>query len=146
MLSSCDPQSCEDVDCGPYKDCVGGDCVCPQGLEGDACEIYSYEKFIGNYQVSENCTTSTVQNPIYTLYITPGNQIDRIVFNNFNNSGLSVEGVINGVYLQIPEQTTGSFTIEGSGDYNTATNRITINYNLIQSTNSSACTAICTKQ
>jgi hypothetical protein len=146
ILTSCDPQSCEDIDCGPYKNCVNSECVCPQGLEGDACEIYSYEKYVGYYQVSENCTSTTAPpNGIYNITIIQGNDIDKIVFTNFNNSGLSVEGVINGNYLSIPEQNVGSFTVDGGGEYNPVTNSLTIEYNLTQGSNYSGCTAVYSK-
>ncbi|MDX2003161.1 MAG: hypothetical protein SFW35_12050 [Chitinophagales bacterium] len=143
LFSSCD-DACSTSDCGPYKECFNGECLCPQGFEGDACDIYSYEKYIGTYQVSENCTsTVTPANPPYTIYVTPGNQVDRIVLNNMSNLGLAVEAVINGNFLQIPAQTIGAYTIEGSGEYNSYTDRVTINFNVTQGSNYSGCTAIC---
>ena len=143
-LVSCDSDSCETIDCGPYKTCVNGICVCEQGLEGDQCQIYSYEKFVGNYQVSESCAASTF--PQGTQYVSDiiqdSRAIDRIYITQFANFGLTVEAVINGIYVTIPNQNQGSYNVEGSGEYNTATGRITIQYNLTSGSNSASCTAV----
>lgn len=38
ILAGCEPDLCENVDCGP-GDCLEGICECPEGFIGDNCEI-----------------------------------------------------------------------------------------------------------
>ena len=36
--------------------CDGGHCVCPTGYEGDSCQVYSRNKWLGNYNGGDSCT------------------------------------------------------------------------------------------
>lgn len=141
LFSSCGEKSCGD--CGPIKTCQQGQCLCPQGYEGDNCEILSYEKFIGSYQVYDSYSSTfngqTSQGP-YSDYISAGSSNDRIVFSNFENLGVSITAVINTNNIAIPNQTVGSLTVEGQGTYNTYTRTMTIQANLATQTNSTAAT------
>jgi len=42
---------CKDVVCGPGT-CEEGTCVCPEGYEGSSCEIFTKEKYFGDYIAS----------------------------------------------------------------------------------------------
>ena len=104
--SSCDKQTCENVVCsGNNTVCQNGQCVCANGFEGPNCDTYSFEKFIGNYQVSENCQ-NTLQgntNNFYNMYITIGGNINTVVINNFLGFA-TVEATIIGNEIFISSQ------------------------------------------
>jgi hypothetical protein len=140
LFSSCD-KSCGD--CGPIKTCQQGQCLCPQGYEGDNCEILSATKFIGTYQVYDQYASSfngmTSQGP-YNDYIIAGSKNDEVVFSNFENLGISVQAIINTNNIAIPSQTIGSFTVEGQGTFNTYSRTMTIQANLSTQTSSTAAT------
>lgn len=149
FIYSCDTKSCDNVLCsGNNQTCVNGQCVCQQGYEGDFCDILSAQKFIGNYYVSENCST-TLNGPVntsYSCYITSGSAIDRIVINSFAQQ-YTVDAYINGNYISIPNQTVfGSTTIQGEGEFYPDLYRMTIQYEITQGSNFSSCTGIFTKQ
>lgn len=148
-LHSCDRKSCENVICNtPNSTCVEGTCYCRAGYEGDNCDILSYEKYVGSYNVSENCTTtfSGFVNQYYSSSISPTSQIDVISINNFGNRGLPVNVVIvDATYLVIPDRNYGAIDVSGGEGFYEYINRIRFEYNYSAGTNFHACTAIFTK-
>lgn len=149
LVTSCDQNSCENVVCsGNNATCFEGQCVCEVGYEGDLCELYTYQKYIGNYQVSQNCT-STLQgnlNSTYNSYVGQGVDIDRLTISSFGGQ-YTIEAYFvpgtNGNELFIPEQVIfGNTTITGSGIFYPNQYRININYSLTQGSDYRECTAI----
>lgn len=130
-LPGCDSRSCRDVTCGLNQVCVQGNCLCADGLEGTDCSVQSFQKYLRNYQVFENCfgTPSPVGN--YMSFITPGVRFNEVILNNFLGQGIQATAVIRtdqtnqGNLLQIPTQNWGSTSFSGQGFYNPATQRIT---------------------
>ncbi len=146
IWSSCDKQTCENVVCtGNNTVCQNGQCLCASGFEGPNCDTYSFEKFIGNYQVAENCTTTIngATNNQYNMYITIGGNIDMVVINNFIGFG-TVEASVIGNDIYISSQNLGATTVQGYGQY--INNRqINLEYSYTQGSNYAECTAIMTK-
>lgn len=150
LFFSCENKSCQDVVCpGVNSTCVDGDCYCQPGYEGDFCDVLSYEKYIGSYQVSESCTTtfSGYLNQQFSTSISPGMRIDLITINNFANRGLPVDAtIISANVLNIYEQNAGSLQVSGGeGVYEVFNNRIRFEYNYTVGTNFHSCTAIFTR-
>lgn len=85
----------------------------------------------GTYSASGNCTSSSMHTE--TITYSPGVK-RRINFTNFENLGITVYGVVNcsNTSIDIPSQTVGIHTIEGSGSYfydpSTSTTRMYVSY------------------
>ena len=145
FVASCDDKSCDNVNCNnsANSECVNGRCQCIQGFEGEFCDEYSYMKYIGNYQASSNCRSTTqgnVTNP-HNPYISQGNRIDQLLINGFEGQ-YTVEAYINGNYITIPEQNIfGSISITGNGQFFPDSRRITFDYEIIQGSNFQSCSA-----
>ncbi len=145
--SSCDKTTCENVVCsGNNTYCVSGQCVCVQGYEGPNCDTYSYEKYVGNYQVSENCTTTLNgnQNNQYNMSISLGFSVDVVVINGFLGLG-AIEATINNNDIFISSQQIGATTVQGFGQYFPNQRQLRLEYSYTQGSQYAECTAILTK-
>lgn len=133
-ISSCDKQSCKNVNCASGLVCVSGKCVCANGTEGTGCAVNSYVKYERNgasWLVGESCsplapfssTNVFIQhNPanIQQLYINnlfngQCNPIIAVIYTNGNNEGNT---------LQIPSQNCSGNTISGTGSFDDGTGRV----------------------
>ncbi len=145
--SSCDKQTCENVLCnGNNTVCFQGQCVCAAGFEGPNCDTYSFEKFVGNYQVSENCE-NTLQgntNNQYNMFISSGGNISTVVINSFLGFG-SVEATIIGNEIFIASQNLGATTVQGFGEFLVNQRQIRLEYSFSRGSEYAECTAIMTK-
>lgn len=145
--SSCDKQTCENVVCnGNNTVCQNGQCVCANGFEGPNCDTYSFEKFIGNYQVSENCqnTLQGTTNGFYNMFISVGGNINTVVINNFLGFG-TVEATIIGNEIFISSQSIGATTTQGYGEFFVNQRQIRLEYSYTRGSEYAECTAIMTK-
>ncbi len=140
------PDPCANVTCQNGGTCHNGTCSCPSGYEGTYCESLMTGKFIGTYNVSENCTVSGTIGP-YTAVIdqSTANNI-TILMTNFGDFGVSfiVNGTVNGDNLTISSQTLNGYTISGTGAYNNGI--ININYSVASASLNESCVATWTKQ
>lgn len=142
IVYSCKKEDpCEGVVCPAGKVCSSGTCTCPFGYEGANCDSLSAIKFVGNYQVNENCQNPTGPGFNYTTNISYGFQDFEVIISNILNSGLSIEASVDGNSIYIREQTVGNLRIVGEGFYQPVTGRIQINYEYNYSGSSRACTA-----
>ncbi len=163
VTSSCEKRSCKNVTCASYQTCNAGYCLCPNGYEGDTCNIISATKFIGNWRATENCINDNGSyynfGPYYTnIYATvPGSAVygvNIIYFNTLLGGGPVYAQILNttstseGITLYIPPQTlpNGVVITAGSQGYYSPpaiagvkpTMTITVNYNY--QGNSNTCT------
>lgn len=149
LVTSCDQNSCEDVICSAANStCIQGQCVCAIGYEGDLCEQFTYEKYVGNYQVSQNCTSTLQgnQNLTYNSFIQGTGNIDRVTIISFGGQyqvdAYFVAGT-NGNELYIPEQNIfGTTTITGQGINYPNQRRINFTFSISQGSDYRECTAI----
>jgi hypothetical protein len=142
IVYSCKKQDpCEGVVCPAGKVCSSGTCTCPFGYEGANCDSLSAIKFVGNYQVNENCQNPPGPGFNYTTNISYGFRDFEVIISNILGSGLSVEASVDGNSIYIREQTVGNLRIVGEGFYQPVTGRIQINYEYNYSGSSRACTA-----
>jgi hypothetical protein len=153
LLSQCDRRSCNDVVCGVNQGCSNGNCFCADGYEGSNCNIESYQKYVGTYQVYETCGGSSCNFCNYTSYITPdGFDVRRININNVLNQGGSLLAVIRtdqsnqGNFLEVATQNLGGITVSGQGYFDSANNRLRLELNYTYNFNSFQCTQMFYKQ
>lgn len=132
---------CEGVVCDAGKVCNNGSCTCPIGYEGTNCDSVSAIKFVGNYQVTENCQNPAGPGFNYTTNISYGFRVYEVVISNVLGSGLSIEATVDGNSIYIREQTVGNLRIVGEGFYQPALNRFQINYEYNYSGSIRSCTA-----
>ncbi len=148
FLAACDRNSCEDVICPAMNStCVNGQCVCQAGFEGEFCDIFSYQKYLGTYQVSESCTTTFtgfVNTPTYQASIGQGFRVDLLTISNFANRGLPVDAtIVSANFLSITSQNSGAVQVSGGqGEFQQFANRIRFEYNYTVGNNFHSCTAI----
>ncbi|NNC94314.1 MAG: hypothetical protein HKN92_02050 [Chitinophagales bacterium] len=94
FLFSCDNRSCEDVICGINENCNQGTCFCIDGYEGDNCQQLSYEKYVGNYFVNENCSPPSSSGS-YNSYISwDGFNLNSLSISNFLGQGITAPAQI----------------------------------------------------
>jgi len=88
--------NCDGVECGPGV-CNDGTCDCPDGLEGDACEINSNSVYFGDYSIVDaTCGTTS---------------------NTANIESISIAGHSNGNLAEIEltaSSSSGTATIDGT--------------------------------
>ena len=137
---------CFNVVCLNGGTCVSGICVCDTGYEGVDCGTESRTKFLGVYNVNESCTITG--NAAYTVAITAGTQIDKVLIGNFwNVFAHAVVATVNGSSITIPSQEpdNDNFFVQGSGTI--SGNVLTMNYTVTDQTYglTATCTATWTK-
>lgn len=143
FFSACtDP--CKDINCDKGT-CADGLCLCDAGYEGTLCDTRITNKFVGNFDLSEYCTTA---NSSYPCSITESSsELMEINIYNLYASSMTFRAIVNedGISFTIPAQTIGSAIISGSGSINTSGSTITINYTVAVGTLVDACTATLTR-
>ena len=130
-VSACEKKSCAHVTCPSYQTCLNGTCLCPNGYEGDTCGVLSATKFIGDWQVSENCITDPANFGLYytnihgtalgSTYYAP----NVIYFDILFGSGPVYAQILNstptseGITIYIPPQnlTNGVSILAGTQGY-----------------------------
>ncbi len=149
-ISACEKKSCKNVVCASYQTCYQGACLCLNGYEGDTCSVLSSTKFIGDWQVLENCAPDPSNFGVYytnirativgTTYYAP----NVIYFDILFGTGpvyaqiLNTSATSEGTTIYIPPQTlsNGVAILAGSqGYYSPAVNAgakptmtVTMNY------------------
>lgn len=155
-IASCEKKSCKDVVCGSgLETCTNGVCLCKNGLEGDNCEIFSADKYVGNYVVYESCPYSTTGSPVggqYNAYMSsdPG-YVGLLYINNVLNQGqvsayIRTDAGNKGNIIVVPQQSIGAITIAGQGVYDEYNHRINIDFSYNYNFNNYQCTHTFYKQ
>jgi hypothetical protein len=133
FITSCSDNACKNTPCPAGKQCYQGECYCQNGKEGEACDIYSADRFISSYYVYETALTGSTPSPFYTTTIEYGSRQDLLSITNFSNTGIIITASIStstvtgkGTHITIND-VQGGLEVTGEGDYNESTNRITWN-------------------
>ena len=77
---SCDDKSCQDVVCGYNQTCNSGNCYCNDGYEGDNCDEFAYEKYVGDYNISKSCTQGQGQFVAFGVVQANGSPVNELLF------------------------------------------------------------------
>ena len=151
VATSCSDNACKNNPCPAGKECYLGDCYCPNGKEGELCDVYSADRYVGNYDVYELALTGISPSPFYTSFIEYGNRQDLLYINNFSNTGIVITASIStstitnkGTHITIND-VQGGLEVVGEGDYNQITNRIEWNGTIKQGFDTRNCSVTFTK-
>lgn len=99
------------------------------------------DKFIGTYNVNENCTSGTYS---YSITISESSSDeDAVVISNFGDYGINARADVNGDNLNINDTQDG-VTVSGSASINGST--LTIIYTASVAGFTDECTKTCIKQ
>jgi hypothetical protein len=164
LAGSC-KKSCSSITCHTYgyipslginnqrEVCFNGYCGCPNGYEGDSCQILSAVKFLqpsSTWSASDQCSGSA--NYYVNFFSNSGNNtgINVLYISGIlNNGGTPMEVDIvsdnnhKGNTLSIPAQTIGSFSINPSiGTYtpNGSIGRVVLNLDYTDANGEHNCT------
>ena len=169
LAGSC-KKSCSSVSCHSYgympslgitqrEICFNGYCGCPNGYEGDSCQILSAVKFLqpsSTWYASDPCSGSSGY--YVNFFSNSGNNtaVNVLYINGiFNNGGTPMEVDIvsdnnhRGTTLSIPAQTIGSFAINPSiGSYSVTNSlgRVVLNIDYTDANGEHNCTITLSQQ
>ena len=106
-------------------------------------ETPSRDKFLGTYDVVENCGLSGLDN--YTITISESANADNeVVITNLYAFGGSLTGTVSGNNITIPSQIAGNLTFSATGSI--SGDVLSLTFDVSDGMNSDTCTAECTKQ
>lgn len=91
FYSSCKKDRCTDVVCVNGGYCDGGNCVCPTGFEGDSCQNYSRNRWVGNYNGGDSCSVVGARgyNIVFLAVLNnPVQMVMRGILNTMNDSAM----------------------------------------------------------
>lgn len=119
VFSACPKDECKDVNCGDNGVCVEGICLCDDGYEQDAtgaCTVEAREKFLGSWNVVEDCSSSPAA--AYDITSSPGSTIIDVNITNFWGLFVAqVKATVDGDVITIDRQEPDGdgFFVEGTG-------------------------------
>ena len=140
-LSSCKTNPCKEVFCYNGGVCFDGVCRCPEGFSGDFCEVQDSTPSVtycnpvinclpGTYEVTESCTFQG--NKLYYMTVSASTQFNNyVIFSNLGEDmGPQIQGILNGLDIEIFLQNNGNNTYQGFGVIDTLNNplKITLTY------------------
>lgn len=150
MLSACsDP--CEDIVClnnGIENEIDRNtcECICEPAFEGDFCDNETREKFYGTYSGPENCGQFGTFNSTMTVSSENTSENSELRFEGIFEPGTSLIAVLESSdwkSFTIAQQTTGNYTISGTGSFIVDTDgnveSVEIDYIITQGTNTGEC-------
>jgi hypothetical protein len=145
-IGSCERKSCNNVSCPQFQQCISGGCFCLDGYEGTDCAKASSDKYVGSYNVSENCYTTSPNFPSYTVYITNDPNYPNVItisplFNlTYATAKIHTDQSNLGNIIEIPYQSQGGLTFQGDGSFDQYNNRMTLNLSYTYNGASYQCT------
>lgn len=134
LIQSC-ADECKKIICYNGALCLDGLCGCTTGYEGEDCSLEVREKFMGTYNVTDNCTITG--NAMYTVNISAvDTSVTMVKIANFNNDFSNpVNAIISGNYIEIPVQSpdANGRAVSGIGLFSGGST-ITWNYTIVAAT------------
>lgn len=113
----------------------------PDADKDDGSCSFARDKFIGSYNVNENCDSG---NWNYSISITESSSsFNAIVISNFGDYSVNVRAVVSGANITFNDTQSG-ITFSGSG--NISGNTLTIIYTASSGGNTDNCTKTCIRQ
>jgi hypothetical protein len=126
-----DVEGCTDPDAENYN--------AEANIDNGGC-TYARDKFLGAYNVNENCTSGTFSYAISVIASTT--ETNGIVISNFGDYGVNIRATVTGANLAINDTQAG-ITFSGSGSI--AGNTLTIIYTASAGGLTDNCTKTCIK-
>ena len=121
---------CKDLNCGSHGFCdaLSKTCDCDEGWEGAKCDIMTRTRFMGNYNVSENCA-GTMNS--YTCIVAGGFLDKDITINPIKGATIKATVDANNT-INVNTLGAGSYsTITGTGNLNGNTITLNLSFNPI---------------
>ncbi len=124
LLGSCKEDPCETTTCLNGSTCLDGlgQCECLPGYEGDSCETFIFQQFIGSFTADYGaCLATQPAHRVAIAQATGSNQLSITDLGDYDCPGgsLVILGQVDGNTLTIPQQTIDCGSIEylfsGSG-------------------------------
>ena len=127
ILIGCKTNPCDTVSCQNGGICneEDGTCSCPDGFEGDFCQNFIIQKFLGTYQVDYQGCLATTPSHVVTIEQVP-DASNKIYINNLGDyacpdSEIKIEALINGTEITIESQELNCgpivYTFVGTGNF-----------------------------
>jgi len=114
LVSCNDP--CSDIVCKNNGICRDGKCVCAEGFDGPLCQFRAYEKFIGIWDGTYRCNGGL---PLTRSFvIQAGDLPNEVKIYNLFDQGITIIGTVEGIDLEIAEQSINGTTYSGNGYVN----------------------------
>ncbi len=135
---SCTKDRCASVSCKNGGSCNGGKCTCTGSYEGDNCEKEARTKFIGNWGVENNVTTTEPAS--YGIQIVAGAANNEVQIKNLHDiASITLVATISRDSITIPVQTISGKTFVGAGYiYSTSVygqnNTVSVHYTVTDNT------------
>ena len=127
---------CEGVTCLNGGTCAEGlgTCQCQSGYEGDSCEVFVLQSFLGVYQVTyQGCFTTSPNHSVAIDQANTNSQIKIYDLGDFECPGGRIEVLadVEGTNVTIPSQTidcNGEIAYTFSGTGSLSNNILTLNF------------------
>lgn len=108
LFTSCN--KCKDVVC-INGECEKGECICDEGYEADDCSVAAAEKFLGDWEVDEDCDGIIADYDVSITKVSAG----RIRISNFGDvSGDEIEAKAEGNKFTFNDQIS-QISVAGTG-------------------------------
>ena len=143
VIYGCKTNPCKEVYCYNGGVCFDGVCRCPAGFSGDFCEIQDSTPTVtycnpvinclpGTYEVTESCTFQG--NKLYYMTVSASTQFTNyVIFSNLGGDfGPQIQGILNGLDIEIFLQNNGSNIYQGYAVIDTLNSplKVTITYQM----------------
>jgi len=130
VFSSCEKQEqnfgpttfykpCEDVICLNGGICFDGNCQCPVGFEGAKCDIRAVDKFVGTYEVFDDCfqNAQTAYTTSVSSDFSPVNELTLTGFGKLCPNDLKAFIIGEKTNFSIPfQQTCQNYYVSGEAN------------------------------
>ncbi|MFN0202192.1 MAG: hypothetical protein ACKVTZ_11765 [Bacteroidia bacterium] len=104
LITSCNRDACKEVSCMNGGFCNQGECLCPAGFEGEECEKWLLQRFLGTYLPTYDC----VNTELAVVIEQKPNHFDKLNITNLGdyacNEIIRLEARVQGDSIFIPLQ------------------------------------------
>lgn len=143
FYQSCKKDPCKKVFCANNGTCKDGTCTCPTGYEGSDCVALSRDKFVGTYEVNEDCANTTAA--VYNISVsTLQSDISKVLIYNFNKRwSVPVFATVdkNTITIASQQPNNDGVSVVGSGTISADGKTVTMSYTITGSTSDDVCSS-----
>jgi hypothetical protein len=137
LTASCS-NPCKNIDCTGNGSCNQGICICKKGFEGRECDQEIRKKFLGNFDVTEECSSGAT---IYDIKVDSDSEnAEKIILHNIYNKDYKISAVVNSDQFIIDTAEFASIgKITGTG--RVIAGDLKIEYNVLSGSTQDVCIA-----